>query len=88
MNLSALQKNHSMLAISQFTLYGDCRKGNRPDFTSAEAPARAEALYEYFVTVCRRDLPVETGRFGAEMDVALHNDGPVTILLDSARSGA
>jgi D-aminoacyl-tRNA deacylase len=83
MNLSALQLGLELLVVSQFTLYGDCRKGNRPDFTAAGAPDRAEMLYERFAEVCRRDAPVATGRFGAHMKVTLLNDGPVTLILES-----
>ncbi len=74
----------ALLVVSQFTLYGDCRKGRRPSFTAAAPPARAEALYERFVARARAtDVSVATGRFGARMAVALVNDGPVTLLLDT-----
>jgi len=75
----------ALLVVSQFTLYGDCRKGRRPSFTEAAPPERAEALYEHFLASARRHaVPVATGRFGARMALALVNDGPVTLLLDSA----
>ena len=73
-----------VLVISQFTLYADCRKGNRPSFTDAGDPAESERLYELFVERARRDIPhVATGEFGADMQVALVNDGPFTICLDT-----
>ncbi len=85
MNLDICQFGGSILSISQFTLYGDCRKGRRPNFLKAAKPDVAESLYEQFNS-CLRDnqLHVETGQFGAMMDVQLTNDGPVTIILDSA----
>lgn len=88
MNRSLHEVDGGLLVISQFTLFGDCRKGRRPSFTSALSPTEAEALYEVFVDLCRRTgRPVATGRFGAMMHVELVNDGPVTLLLDS-REGA
>ena len=75
----------ALLVVSQFTLYADLHKGRRPSFTEAAEPAAAESLYEYFVDRCRRHgVPVETGRFRADMAVGLVNDGPVTLILDSA----
>jgi D-tyrosyl-tRNA(Tyr) deacylase len=73
-----------MLIVSQFTLYGDCRKGRRPSFTEAEEPEAAREFYEQFISKLRgQGLPVQTGEFQARMDVHLINDGPVTLLLDS-----
>lgn len=87
MNRSVLEVGGGVLAVSQFTLYGDARKGRRPGFTSALEPGAAEALYEQFVAGLRAAgvVQVGTGVFGAMMDVELVNDGPVTILLDSGR---
>ena len=82
-NLSLKDVGGELLLVSQFTLYANCRKGNRPSFTDAGNPAHAEALYEYIVEECRRaGYSVQTGEFGAEMKVSLVNDGPFTILLD------
>jgi len=84
MNLSALDLKREILVVSQFTLYGDCRRGRRPGFSSAADPVKAEGLYRYFVEkVAATGLRVATGRFRAMMDVELINDGPVTLLLDS-----
>ncbi len=84
MNLSLLEMNGEMLVVSQFTLYGDARKGRRPSFIKAAAPEKANRLYEFFVSEARKQIArVQTGRFQAMMDVELVNDGPVTILLDS-----
>lgn len=83
-NLSLADVGGALLLVSQFTLYASCRKGNRPSFTGAGSPEKAEALYEYIIAKCRESVPVvETGKFGAEMKVSLVNDGPFTILLDS-----
>ena len=83
-NLSLKDVDGSLLLISQFTLYADCKKGNRPSFTNAGKPDLAEELYEYIIAQCRAIIPrVETGIFGAEMEVSLTNDGPFTVILDS-----
>lgn len=86
MNLSALDKELELLVISQFTLYGDCRKGRRPSFSEAAVPENARGLYEEFLTeISQYGLKVATGEFQAMMDVELVNSGPVTMLLDSKR---
>ena len=83
-NLSAVDVAGELLLISQFTLMGNTRKGRRPSFIEAAPPAQAEELFEYFVEqVCATGLKVATGRFQAYMQVEIHNDGPVTVLLDS-----
>ena len=85
-NLSLESVGGSLLLVSQFTLYADCRKGNRPSFLDAGDPKHAEELYDYIVAQCRAaGYEVGTGVFGAQMDVSLVNDGPFTILLDSDR---
>ncbi len=84
MNLSVADVGGAVLSVSQFTLYGDCRKGRRPNFMAAARPERAEALYDSFNAALReKGLVVETGRFGAMMDVELVNWGPVTLIVDS-----
>ena len=86
MNRSVLDAGGSILLVSQFTLYGDARKGRRPSFIRAARPEKAIPLYEAMIARLRAALPVETGEFGADMQVSLINDGPVTILLDSERT--
>ncbi|MFC4776503.1 D-aminoacyl-tRNA deacylase [Paenibacillus sp. GCM10023252] len=87
MNESVLEAGGQVLSISQFTLYGDCRSGRRPSFTSAARPEEAEKLYHLFNEELRKlGLVVGTGKFGAMMDVSLVNDGPVTLILDSKTS--
>ena len=86
MNLSLKDVNGELLVISQFTLYGNCREGNRPSFIEAAKPDVAIPLYEYFVEECKKQISVvETGVFGADMKVSLLNDGPVTIIIESKK---
>ena len=83
-NLSLDSVGGELLLISQFTLYADCKHGNRPGFTDAGAPDMAKALYEYIIEECKKSVPVvQQGEFGADMKVSLVNDGPFTIILDS-----
>ena len=85
-NLSLESVGGSLLLISQFTLYANCKKGNRPSFIEAGAPQMAEEMYEYIISKCKESVPVvEKGSFGADMKVSLTNDGPFTIVLDSDR---
>jgi len=86
LNLSAVDLNKEILVVSQFTLFGDCRKGRRPSFFDAAPPEEAEDLYKYFLEkINKTDLKIADGKFQAMMDVSLVNDGPVTILLDSKK---
>lgn len=84
MNRSLLDVGGGALVVSQFTLYGDCRRGNRPGFTDAAPPALADPLYQHFAALLARTgvSPVQTGVFGAHMLVEIHNDGPVTLILE------
>lgn len=83
-NLSLSDVQGSLLLVSQFTLYANCKRGNRPSFTDAGSPDHANAMYEYIIEKCKESVPiVETGSFGADMKVSLINDGPFTIVLDS-----
>ena len=85
-NLALADVDGGLLLVSQFTLYANCKKGNRPSFVEAGSPGHAEALYEYIIGRCRERVPVvEKGSFGAEMAVELLNDGPFTIILDSEK---
>ncbi|HQP48655.1 MAG TPA: D-aminoacyl-tRNA deacylase [Spirochaetota bacterium] len=86
MNRSLVDVQGELLVVSQFTLYGDARKGRRPSFTDAMEPGKALVFYEKFVQACRERMPVvRCGVFGADMQVSLVNDGPVTLLVDSSR---
>lgn len=88
LNRSLTETGGGLLAVSQFTLYGDCRKGRRPSFVAAAAPDEARALYEHFVHAARHTgVPVETGVFQAVMQVSLVNDGPVTLIVESPAHG-
>ena len=87
MNLSLVETGGEVLVVSQFTLWGDCRKGRRPSFTRAAGPEKARALYEHFIGLLRaKGLQVATGEFQEMMDVHLINDGPVTLILDSEKT--
>lgn len=87
LNRSLLEVGGELLIVSQFTLYGDCRKGRRPSFIEALGGQEAEDLYNFFVETCRKDLgKIQTGQFGADMLVNIENDGPVTLLIDSKKN--
>tara|TARA_B100000945_G_scaffold310037_1_gene301524 strand:+ start:3975 stop:4418 length:444 start_codon:yes stop_codon:yes gene_type:complete len=84
MNLSILDKQYSIMLVSQFTLYGDCKKGNRPSFINAEKPEKAKILYQLFIDELNKyNINLKTGKFGANMTVNLINNGPVTLWIDS-----
>lgn len=83
-NLALKDVNGELLLVSQFTLYANCKKGNRPSFIKAGKPELANQLYEYIIEACKKEIPVvQTGEFGADMKISLLNDGPFTIILDS-----
>jgi len=83
-NLDLKTVDGELLLVSQFTLYADCKKGNRPSFVRAGAPDMAEKMYQYIIEQCKKEIPVvEQGSFGADMKVSLENDGPFTVILDS-----
>lgn len=87
-NLDLKSVSGSLLIVSQFTLYADCKKGNRPSFIHAGEPDKANEIYEYMIQLCRQEIrTVETGCFGADMKVQLLNDGPFTVILDSDELG-
>jgi D-tyrosyl-tRNA(Tyr) deacylase len=87
LNKSLLEVKGELLVVSQFTLYGDCRKGRRPSFIEALSGEAAEELYNTFVSLCKESIPeVQTGVFGADMIVQIENEGPVTLMLDSKKA--